>query len=255
MAKRKTPNYRGVLARPINPWREDVLSALDERRVQLLLAHGINANAKDADARAARALLLRHGTGSNAKVPGYSAVRVFLALAAAHVPGFRLVVQRYDMQSIYAARYPKTRSSELLFADIAALVRAVNGRSQVNVRGRRSGIKRAINAVTETGQAFSHLRCHRGRLEWIYHRHRHRVPPIFPSLTWCARPDNQTCFGDEVFFDEAPALCQAKQECDFWKGWEVWASYFAAEYLLETRVLVTIEMYRRLTSRRRRAKA
>lgn len=253
MAKRNNPNYRGILGRPINPWREDLIADLDRRRRELLLGLGIDADARDADAQGAQELSNRHGKGLDANVlRARNASHILFALAAAHAPGFRLATQGYNMRSIYMSRHPETRLPELPFADITILVRAVNAQSQVNARGRRSGIKRAINAITATDGLFSHLRRHRHRLEWMYHRHRRRMPPLFPSLTWCARPNNEACFASEVFFDEAPSLCRAKQRCHFWKGWEEWASYFAAEYVLERRVLIAVEMHRRLTSRRRR---
>lgn len=254
MAKRNTPYHRGILARPIDPWREDVIAALDQRRCQLLLELGIDPNDSDADARAIQELPIRHGTRDNADIlSSRSASRAFFALAAASVPGFGLMTRRYNMGSIYASRHPRTRLPDLPLADIAVLVRAVNEQSQTNVRGRRSGIKKAINALTEPGQAFSHLRRHRHRLEWMYHRHRHKVPPSFPSLALCARPDRNSCFGSDVLFDEAPSLCRARRECAFWRAWEEWANYNAEEYRLEMRALVAIEAYRRLTSRRRRS--
>jgi hypothetical protein len=85
----------------------------------------------------------------------------------------------------------------------------------------------------------------------MYYRHRRSVPPPFPSLTLCAQPQGQTCFGDDPYFDEVPESCQKKGECPFWSVWETWANHGASEYITEIRVLIRVERYRRVVSRRR----
>jgi hypothetical protein len=65
MAKRRTPNYRGLLARPINPWREDVPAAIEKRRLALFAELGVDPKDPSAHEKACLALQKKHRIAPN----------------------------------------------------------------------------------------------------------------------------------------------------------------------------------------------
>jgi len=181
MAKRRTPNYRGLLARPINPWREDVPAAIEKRRLALFAELGVDPKDPSAHEKACLALLKKHRIAPNdGEDPIQPRHRLF-ALAAAKVPGFRLTQIGLTLGAFYAARRPETRPTDLPRTQIIELVQVVDKLTSHSIRGGVS-VKRAINRITETGQPFSHLRHRRSELESAYYRHRGRVPHLFQPL-------------------------------------------------------------------------
>jgi hypothetical protein len=247
VARRKTANYRGSLGRRIDPWREDVMASLHQKLRVLITELGVDPDAPDADVRALHALLARHHRARIRPGSRRGVRHDLLAAASRLIPGFQMTIRGSKVRDLHEARHPTTRPTNLGLnsAQLVTLILAVRSRTPVNANGRRIGIKRSINYLTQIGQPFAQLRGHEKELELLYYRHRNSVPPALPSLALCARPMGQSCFGSDPFFDEVPDNCKSRDSCPLWKAYEVWASFAACEYAAELLALKGAALYRR----------
>lgn len=252
MAKRRAPQFQGLLARPIDPWRDRTDAALSLRRWRLFEVLDIEQGRTSADWDAFGKLARRHGLSEGAAVRTSSGGPVALAaLAAGQMTGFQSSVRGRKYADVLRARYPRTRPSELPWKDIRALVLAVDAFAVRSASGRRVGIKVAINRLTETGQPFEHLRHRRRELEAIYYRHRARVEPRLPSLLSCAKPNGVSCFSDDVVLEEVSGSCRLRNStCPFWVEWDLFLTHFLVEYDRELKALAGWKRHMRIISHR-----
>jgi len=141
----------------MNPWREAVMEALELRRNALLAHLQIDPGQPRADQRAFIALRKQMGGSYSLPASEVETRKAFLSAARSKVSGFRLTVRDRSLKHFYAARHPRTRPPILAREQIIRLVREVDELGRSN-GPHKTGVKRAINSLTETGQHFAHLK-------------------------------------------------------------------------------------------------
>jgi hypothetical protein len=244
MSKRKIPPYRDLLGRRFDPWR-DRGELLDRKLAILLNNLGVDPGVEGAYQKGFKALITHHGKKQKLTAPT-NPREALLRAARDLVPGFQITLGDFTMKSFYAARHPTTRPPAILDRGaIAVLVSEVNkqiGKRKIHA----SGVKKAINRITDQGGKFAGYKKQRRQLELIYHRNRHKVPPPFPALTLCVhRSDGSSCFTEDPFFDDVPNACRSRGECPFWQAWSKFEQYVLSENQAESLALSRVNSYRR----------